>query len=187
MVLGLGALLTLSCSRPAGETKIAAETDAPPVEETPDAPGPLVSVPGVFSYQAPWGWKQVVSSNGYPQAAGPQAHQYVPDITFTTHGFQSVDQFVKNYAPSLLDMDTAFPLRLVDQKVFETDKGVRGVRLHSIDVATLPAAEQFSYVFQNTSGLVVEFACACAPADAAQDAPLFDSAMKTMIFLNPGT
>ncbi len=82
-------------------------------------------------------------------------------------------------------MNYKFPLKLVDAKPFVTATGLKGMRLHSIDPASPPTAEQFSYVFNNKDGLVMEFACACAPADAAHEAAIFDACMKSVVMLDP--
>ena len=74
----------------------------------------------------------------------------------------------------------------MEAKPFVTAAGVKGYRLHSIDPASPPTAEQFSYVFPNPDGMVFEFACACAPADAARYAPIFDASMKTVRILKLG-
>jgi len=65
-----------------------------------------------------------------------------------------------------------------------TTTGVKGYRLHSIDPANPPTAEQFSYIFLNQDGLVFEFAC--APSDAKQYAPIFDASIKTVRILRVG-
>jgi hypothetical protein len=158
---------------------------------TQDA-GPTLRTPSLFSYQAPPGWTSQVAGGlalgGFPQAVGPASHNFTPDITFITDGYHTIDQFAKTYQPHLVDLTLTqmFPLKLVDQKPFVTAAGVKGVRLHSIDPANPPTAEQFSYVFPNPDGLVFEFACACAPADAAHYAPIFDASMKTVVILKPG-
>jgi hypothetical protein len=123
---------------------------------------------------------------GFPQAIGPASNNFTPDITFKTDGYQTVDQFVATYQPNLVDVSQPFPMKLVDRKPFVTAAGVKGMRLHSIDVQNPPTAEQFSYVFPNPDGMVFEFACACAPADAARYAPIFDASMKTVLILKPG-
>jgi hypothetical protein len=76
-------------------------------------------------------------------------------------------------------------LKLLDVKPFTTAAGVKGFRLHSIDPSTPPAAEQFAYIFPNPDGMVFEFACACAPADAQKDLPIFDASMKTVQIVRP--
>jgi hypothetical protein len=149
-------------------------------------PGPTLSTPSVFRYQAPPGWTSQVAGGltlgGFPQAVGPASNNFTPDITFITDGYASVDQFAKTYRPRLIDMTPrVFPLKLVDQKPFVTTAGVKGIRLHSIDPASPPIAEQYSYVFPNRNGMVMEFACACAPADAARYLPIFDASMKTVV------
>ena len=152
--------------------------------------GQTIRVPSLFSYVAPKGWNSQVgpggAKGGFPQAVGPASHNFTPDITFMTDGYHSIDQFVKTYQPVLVDVDQRFPMKLVDQMPFVTAGGVKGMRLHSIDPAHPPAAEQFSYVFPNSDGLVFEFACACAPADAAHYAPIFDASMKTVQILKLG-
>jgi hypothetical protein len=152
----------------------------------------LIRTPSVFSYTAPDGWTSQVAGGytlgGFPQAVGPAAHNFTPDITFITAGYSPLDAFVKSYVPKLIDLTGTqdFPLKLVDAQPFTTAAGVNGYRLHSIDPASPPAAEQFAYVFLNKDGLVCEFACACAPADAGKDLPLFDASMKTAKMLQPG-
>lgn len=178
MVLGAGLLLAASCSPSASGSGSGGDA------------GPTLSNPGLFSYVAPSGWGSQVGPSGamggFPQAVGPASNNFTPDITFKTDGYESVDNFVKTYQPSLVDVDQPFPMKLVDAKPFVTAAGVKGYRLHSIDIANPPTAEQFSYVFPNPDGLVFEFACACAPADAAHDAPIFDASMKTVVILRPG-
>ena len=154
-------------------------------------PGLTLSTPSVFSYQAPPGWTSQVAGGytlgGFPQAVGPASHNFTPDITFITNGYHTLDAFVKSYQPRLIDMTPrAFPLKLVDQEPFVTAAGVKGIRLHSIDPAKPPIAEQFSYIFPNQDGMIYEFACACAPVDAAHDAPIFDASMKTVRILKLG-
>jgi len=173
-LLGAGLLLAAACSR------LASADDA----------GPTLGTPSLFKYVAPSGWTSQVgpsgAKGGFPQAVGPASHNFTPDITFVTDGYHSIDSFVKSYRPTLQDMDQPFPLKLVDAKPFVTAAGVKGYRLHSIDPASPPTAEQFSYVFPNPDGMVFEFACACAPADAAHYAPIFDTSMKTVRILKLG-
>jgi hypothetical protein len=154
--------------------------------------GLTLSTPSVFRYVAPPGWKSQVAGGyalgGFPQAVGPAANNFTPDITFITAGYHSLDAFVKSYAPKLVDLTGTqdFPLKLVEVKPFTTAAGVSGFRLHSVDPANPATAEQFAYVFLNHDGLVCEFACACAPADAAKDLPIFDTSMKTVQLLRAG-
>jgi hypothetical protein len=147
--------------------------------------GPTIRNPALFSYQAPKGWSSTLAADGFPQAVGTQSNNFTPDITFATNGYAKIDAFAKTYQPHLVDVSYAFPLKLVDEKPFVTAKGLKGMRLHSIDPASPPLAEQFSYVFNNKDGLVMELACACAPADAAHYAPIFDASMKTVLMLDP--
>jgi hypothetical protein len=153
--------------------------------------GPALSAPSLFSYVAPTGWTSQVAGGytlgGFPQAVGPAAHNFTPDITFITAGFQTPDAFVKSYVPMLVDLTGTqdFPLKLLDVKPFTTAAGVKGFRLHSIDPSTPHAAEQFAYIFPNPDGMVFEFACACAPADAQKDLPIFDASMKTVQIVRP--
>ena len=176
MMVGAGMFLAASCS--------------PSASGSSQEAGPTLSTPSLFSYVAPKSWTSQVGPSGamggFPQAVGPASHNFTPDITFKTDGYQTVEQFVRTYQPKLVDVDQAFPMRLVDKQPFVTAAGVKGYRLHSIDVANPPTAEQFSYVFPNPDGLVFEFACACAPADAAHDGPIFDASMKTVLILKPG-
>jgi hypothetical protein len=154
--------------------------------------GLTLSTPSVFRYVAPPGWTSQVAGGyalgGFPQAVGPAAHNFTPDITFITAGYHPLDAWVKAYAPKLVDLTGTqdFPLKLVDVKPFTTAAGVKGYRLHSIDPSSPAAAEQFAYVFLNHDGLVCEFACACAPADAEKDLPIFEASMKTVQLLRPG-
>jgi hypothetical protein len=154
--------------------------------------GLTLSTPSVFRYVAPPGWTSQVAGGyalgGFPQAVGPAAHNFTPDITFITAGYHPLDAFVKSYAPKLVDLTGTqnFPLKLVEVTPFRTAAGVNGYRLHSIDPSNPPAAEQFAYVFTNPDGLVYEFACACAPADADKDLPIFDASMKTVQILRAG-
>ena len=158
---------------------------SPALSPTHAGQGLTLSTPSVFRYVAPPGWTSQVAGGyalgGFPQAVGPASHNFTPDITFITAGYHTLDAFVKSYVPKLVDLtgNQDFPLKLVDVQPFTTAAGVKGYRLHSIDPANPPAAEQFAYVFTNRQGLVCEFACACAPADAAKDLPLFDASMKT--------
>jgi hypothetical protein len=176
IALTAGAFLAASCS----QSSAGSAQDA----------GPTLSTPSLFSYVAPKGWGSQVGPSGamggFPQAVGPASNNFTPDITFKTDGYQMVDQFVRTYQPNLVDVDQPFLMKLVEQKPFVTAAGVKGYRLHSIDTANPPTAEQFSYVFPNPDGLVFEFACACAPADAAHYAPIFDASMKTVVILKPG-
>ena len=184
IVLALGVLLASACSRAGGDSS------GESAGNSSQGLGPTLSTPSLFSYVAPKGWSSQVgpggAMGGFPQAVGPASHNFTPDITFKTDGYQTVAQFVKTYQPKLVDVDQPFPMKLVDEEPFVTAAGVQGMRLHSIDVANPPTAEQFSYVFPNPDGLVFEFACACAPADAAHDAPIFDASMKTVMILRPG-
>jgi hypothetical protein len=169
-----GAALALGCSRAMAEE-----------------PGPVLKAFSLFTYQAPSGWTSQVAGGltlgGFPQAVGPTSNNFTPDITFVTNGYHSIDDFVKSYKPRLIDLTPrAFPLKLVDTKPFVTAAGVKGMRLHSIDPASPPIAEQFSYVFPNPDGMVFEFACACAPADAARLLPIFDASMKSVKILRTG-
>jgi hypothetical protein len=176
MLLSAGLLLAVSCS--------------PSASGSGEEAGPTLSTPSLFSYVAPSGWTSQVgpggAKGGFPQAVGPASNNFTPDITFVTDGYHSIDSFVKTYKPILVDVDQPFPLKLVDSKPFVTAAGVKGYRLHSIDPANPPTAEQFSYVFPNPDGMVFEFACACAPADAARYAPIFDASMKTVRILKLG-
>jgi len=176
ILLGTGLLWTASCSPSASGSG----SDA----------GLRIKTPSLFSYVAPAGWTSQVgpsgAKGGFPQAVGTASHNFTPDITFVTDGYHSISDFVKSYQPSLVDVDQSFPLKPVESKPFVTAAGVTGYRLHSIDPASPPAAEQFSYVFPNPDGLVFEFACACAPADAAHYGPIFDASMKTVRILKLG-
>jgi len=153
--------------------------------------GVTLRTPSVFSYVAPPGWTSQVAGGltlgGFPQAVGPASNNFTPDITFMTHGYASLAQYAQTYQPRLIDMTPrTFPLKLVDQTPFVTAAGVKGIRLHSIDPASPPIAVQYSYVFLNSDGLICEFACACAPVDAAHDLPIFDASMKTARLLRTG-
>ena len=174
--LGAGLLLAVSCS--------------PPASGSGSNDGLKIETPSLFSYVAPGGWTSQVgpggAKGGFPQAVGPASHNFTPDITFVTDGYHSIADFVQTYRPTLEDMDQPFPLKLVDATPFVTAAGVKGYRLHSIDPASPPTSEQFSYVFPNPDGLVFEFACACAPADAERYAPIFDASMKTARLLRTG-
>jgi hypothetical protein len=181
IVPALVVLSASACSRAGGNSSGSAEQD----------PGPTLSTPSLFSYQAPSGWSSQVAGGlelgGFPQAVGPASNNFTPDITFITNGHKTVEQFAKMYTPRLVDLiPRTYPMKLVDQKPFMTAAGVAGIRLHSIDPASPPIAEQFSYVFSNPDGTLFQFACACAPADADHYAPIFDASMKTVIILQPG-
>jgi hypothetical protein len=131
--------------------------------------GLQLGAPSLFNYIAPKGWTSQVGPSafgGFPQAVGPAAHNFTPDITFKTNGYASVATFVKSYRPTLIDTDQPFPLKLVDQKPFATASGAKGVRLHSIDPSNPPTAEQFSYIFANPDGMI------------------FDASMKTVVIVN---
>jgi hypothetical protein len=189
IMLAVGISIVPACSRGDGNAG----------GDSSNQPGPTLSTPSLFSYQAPSGWGSKVAGagvlGGFPQAVGPASNNFTPDITFVTDGYQTINQFAKTYKPHLVDMedpfpakpsDQPFPMKLVDQEPFVTAAGVKGIRLHAIDPANPPLAEQFSYIFPNPDGMVFEFACACAPADAARYAPIFDASMKTVVILQPG-
>jgi len=186
IVLALGVLLASACSRAGGDSS------GESAGNSSQGLGPTLSTPSLFSYVAPAGWTSQVAGGyalgGFPQAVGPASHNFTPDITFITDGYSSIADFVKKYQPKLVDLTgtQVFPLKLLDEEPFVTAAGVQGMRLHSIDPANPPIAEQFSYVFPNPDGLVFEFACACAPADVAHDAPIFDASMKSVVILRPG-
>jgi hypothetical protein len=191
IVLILGAILVTGCSRPAGDASPAtsdttSSSSSSDDDDDENQEGPVIADPGFFIYQAPSGWKLLKSSNGYPQAAGPETNQFIPDITFTTEGYQRVEDFVKTYKPVLVDTDAPFAMKLLDEKPFETDQGVSGVRLHSIDTLNPPTAEQIAYVFRNPNGLLVQFACACSPADMAHYEQIFDATMKSVKLMKLG-
>src|SRR5271154_3716819 len=86
--------------------------------------GPTIRNPALFSYAAPSGWSKTLAPDGFPQAVGPQAHNYTPDITFATDGYATIDAFAKTYQPRLVDVNYKFPLKLVDEKPFVTAKGL---------------------------------------------------------------
>ena len=181
LLLVMAMLGAAACSRAGGDSSTG----------NPQDMGPTLKAFSLFTYQAPAGWTSQVAGGltlgGFPQAVGPASHNFTPDITFITNGTHTIAQFAKSYQPHLIDMrPRQFALKLVDQEPFVTTAGIKGLRLHSIDPANPPIAEQFSYIFNNPDGLVFQFACACAPADAAHDAPIFDASMKTVKILHTG-
>jgi hypothetical protein len=173
-----------------GAGLVLAASGSPSASGSGSDAGLTIETPSLFSYVAPSGWTSQVGPSGamggFPQAVGPASNNFTPDITFKTDGYESVASFVKAYRPNLVDVNQPFPMKLVDAKPFVTASGAKGYRLHSIDTANPPTAEQFSYVFPNPDGMVFEFACACAPADAAHYAPIFDASMKTVRILKLG-
>jgi len=74
---------------------------------------------------------------GFPQAVGPASNNFTPDITFKTDGYQTVDQFVETYQPSLVDVEPAVPDEAVTKAI--CDRRWRQGRAVALDRRGQPA------------------------------------------------
>jgi len=164
VVLGLAVLA-------AGLSRGAAAPD--PVRVDP-ALGSLVRQEGLFTFQAPKGWKVATGpEHDFPACIGPaQAGGSVPSIEPGQQGYESVDTFAEAVTRNTGDVQT------LDKRKFVTDAGVTGQRI----VARKGGSQEVViYAFSGKNGLLLTFTGSCAPVDDQQLRPVFDASMKSLV------
>jgi hypothetical protein len=151
---------------------------AAPNQMVPKGLARAVTASDLFSFQPPAGWKQEETS-GDLQMRGPVSNNFVPDMTANGGNHGKLENLADIYQPELYDNNA--PLKIVNKSDFTTAAGVKGLRAE--EVSADGKVTQYSYLFINPDGQLVELACACATVDAKVYLPVFDASAKTIVFV----
>jgi hypothetical protein len=149
------------------------------------ADGIRVTAPNVFSYEAPPGWKmQTTPTTELPAPAAVELKNGVIEamITVTVDtGAGPLDQWCKqSLAKNKVDY-AAYNPRIGDPAPFETAAGVKGFRA-LMNLTILSKNLQFVvYFFSGSADAKIVATCSSPVDEADHYAPLFDSAMKTLV------
>ena len=150
---------------------------AAPNQLVPKGLGDGVTASDLFSFRPPAGWSQLETS-GDLQMRGPVSNGWAPDMTANGGNHGTLADLANIYQPELYDNGVS--LKIVDKASFTTAGGVKGLRVR--EVPADGKVTQYSYLFINPDGQLVELACACATADASVYLPVFDASAKTIVF-----
>jgi hypothetical protein len=151
---------------------------AAPNQMVPKGLGAPVTASDLFSFQPPAGWKQD-ETNGDLQMRGPVSNNFAPEMTANGGNHGTLANLADIYQPVLYDNNA--PLKIVEKTDFTTAAGVKGLRAQ--EVSADGKLTQYSYLFINPDGQLMELACTCATVDAKVYLPVFDASAKTLVFV----
>ena len=150
---------------------------AAPNQLVPKGLGDPVTASELFTFRPPAGWQQD-ETRGDLQMRGPISNGWVPDMIANGGNHGTLANLADIYQPMLYD--TGAEVKIVEKTPFTTAAGVKGLRAREVDATG--KITQYSYLFINPDGQLVELACACATVDANVYLPVFDASAKTLVF-----
>jgi hypothetical protein len=146
------------------------------------AAGPTVLEKGVYSYQAPVGWRVPIAD--LPEAfasasVGPRRDGFAPHLyVFIRSSPKPLPDFVADYLRTF-QSGSATHFKVVDQRPFSTTAGLDGIRVAITYALGKLHLQEIFYFFDGGSGKkIVATACRLA-TDDPREAPVFDASLKT--------
>jgi len=146
-------------------------------------PGPIVSVPNVFSYQAPPGWilKHAPGAT-YPTAVdAPNGNEGGMIAVESTPSPGMLDDWFQRTLISYRAQYAGTTWRADDPKPFLTTAGVKGIRMPITMTVGNKNLYFVDYAFAGSGDTKITVGCTCLQADSNFYVPLFDAAMKTFV------
>jgi hypothetical protein len=140
-----------------------------------------VTRPGVFSYQAPPGWRVLpLPRIENPISTDPEQREAAPYIQVdTAASAASLADFAEANKKSMKAMvpSTLF----LEEKPFATAAGVQGIRIVATAHPGKRDQQAIYYLFEGPQKTKFVVIANVAPAAFEKNAPLFDAAMKTFV------
>ena len=138
-----------------------------------------------FKYMIPEGWTtaefpgfKLKISRGVPSSG------YAPNIVVVDEAFDgSVEDYVTACLGPMEKDDQGF--KLLEKKPFNTDSGVKGIKLVFESKWDRKQLVQTQYYFEGIKGKMLVITCSVLPEDGPKFSQIFDSAMKTFEIIEP--
>jgi hypothetical protein len=140
-----------------------------------------VSRPGLFSYQAPPGWRVLTLPRiENPIATDPQQREASPYIEVdTAASVASLADFAEANKKSMKAMVPS--TEFIDEKPFVTAAGLQGIRIVTTAHPGQRDQQAIYYPFDGPQKTKFVVIANVAPAAFEKNAPLFDAAIKTFV------
>jgi hypothetical protein len=142
-----------------------------------------VSVPQVFSYQAPSGWTvQKIPNATYPAATDFKNGDISATITVETdHASGPLKEWCQKSLMKNKDQFAQYNFSAGDLVPFVTTAGVNGFRIAITINANSKNLAFVDYFFAGSPDAKIVVSCTCADRDTKHYSPLFDTAMKSFV------
>ncbi|MCX5873287.1 MAG: DcrB-related protein [Deltaproteobacteria bacterium] len=146
----------------------------------------LLSEPtGGFKYMIPEGWTTAEFSGfKFKISRGVPSSGFAPNIAVVDEAFGgSVEDYI---TACLVPMEKgAEGFKLLEKKPFDTDSGIKGIKLVFESKWDGKQLMQTQYYFKGTKGKMLVITCSVLPEDGPKFADIFDTAMKTFQIVEP--
>jgi len=115
---------------------------------------------------------------------GVPSSGYAPNIVVVDEAFDgSVEDYVTACLGPMEKDDQGF--KLLEKKPFNTDSGVKGIKLVFESKWDRKQLVQTQYYFKGIKGKMLVITCSVLPEDGPKFSQIFDSAMKTFEIIEP--
>jgi hypothetical protein len=115
---------------------------------------------------------------------GVPSSGYAPNIVVVDEAFDgSVEDYVTACLGPMEKDDQGF--KLLEKKPFNTDSGVKGIKLVFESKWDRKQLVQTQYYFEGIKGKMLVITCSVLPEDGPKFSQIFDSAMKTFEIIEP--
>jgi len=148
-----------------------------------DNKGSAVSVPNLFSYQAPMGWAlQKLPSATYPAATETKNGSVQAMITVEVdHTPGALDEWCRHSLEKNKVQFAAYNMNAGEPTPFTTSSGAKGFRIVITLTANSNKLAFIDYYFSGTSDAKFVVSCTCQQTEIDHYAPIFDAAVKTFV------
>ena len=151
-----------------------------------EQPSTLLSEPsGGFKYIIPEGW----ATSEFPGfkfkiSRGAPSSGFTPNIAVVDESF---DGSVEDYVTACLEpMEKgAQGFKLIEKMPFNTDSGIKGIKLVFDSKWDGKQLMQTQYYFKGIKGKILVITCSVLPEDGPKFVDIFDTAMKSFQIIEP--
>jgi len=146
----------------------------------------LLSEPsGGFKYMIPEGWTTAEFPGfKFRICRGVPSNGFSPNIAIVDETFDgSVEDYVKACLEPMEKGAQGF--KLLEKKPFNTDSGIKGIKLVFDSKWDKKQLMQTQYYFKGIKGKMLVITCSVLPEDGPKFADIFDAAMKTFQIIEP--
>jgi hypothetical protein len=143
--------------------------------------GSQVTLPGLFSYQAPSGWKvQDSPISRYPVAFDVPQNNFAANLNVVV---QTYPDSLANYVAANRQQMSKAPVfthfQIIDQQPFATANGAQGIRMVVKDGVGKQDLQQIFYFFEGAADRKFVVTASSLEGDGGRYAPIFDASLKT--------
>ena len=140
---------------------------------------------GGFKFMIPEGWTTAEFPGfNFKICRGFPSGGFAPNIAVIDEAFDgSVEDYVTACSAPMTKDAQGF--KLLEKRPFNTDSGIRGIKLVFDSKWDRKQLMQTQYYFKGIKGKMLVITCSVLPEDGQKFADIFDAAMKTLQIIEP--